>query len=1074
MNPRGPPPVQLEGRAALRKDLPSTSSIIRDAKGLALELRGMLKRKDPWDREVEFQREALRKAYLQIIFSPPHASASSSASLPPTSTSSNPLKATTSSTSAHHAARSLDALGLLWLETTHALIHLYRSKLTEMDKTIAESPQAHRRGPRGGGLGGAMPPPGPTARRRLIHSFRTFLGQEEDFYRVLLGRLAASLYPSDLVGLRTLGVVVDYGGEEEEEVQRTDEERKSLRSKAVPLAHKALICFGDLARYRELYNEANGGGGKKEGGGGGGGRRGKGKTESATAGGERKVKNWSRAAECYHQARLLLPDNGNPSNQLAVLSQYASDPLSSTYHYYRALSVRSPFPTARTNLEITYTKAVNRWFADESAAQLGEGDEGARFRVAFVALQGLYFVKTRLPDIAALSQHTQDLFKTAVENRLLTSDTIVKAVVTSLCALWNARVFRSGKKTTSSSSRVAAAASSTASLTTTSINLEPHILLHVLSFYRILLSIGSSETNELLASNDASPSTDPIPLAQNISAVLRRTLPALRILSKWIMGQLEYITRVEARVEAKERKITAKGSQRESLEHEAQDPTAAADESMDLSSVSSAHLAQELEAFWSAFADFGNSMMLAFPLEELPSAVEGGVWLEEDVDLLGFAPLRRGMKEGVGAADAVGQGGEIARVGKDVHPNEEQLMRIQELQVDAALIAEAESALITIEHGAFVFSPRGDDPSPESLEAREVALAAERIAAAFPTTGGGAGLLEQVDEGVFEEEEEEEEVDGAGEMGWEGAEEIEDDPVDLAMRIGEVGKMEMDDEDLEGDEDDDEDEHIVYQSRSASQTGFPGAPASLPRSNFFPPPANSPSRPTSDHLLHHVLGVPTSAASPPSAFAQSSLLPGSPPIGSGAGRSIWSDSPQLQQPSFVTRGSFESLPNMTHQAFQPQATSNSPNAGSSAWARPSPFDGSIANNPLPPAGSNVARHPSFSSGGLSPLGPGQPGSPPLEPLSLFGNFSPFASPSRSAALPLPVPSHNAATSTPSQHPHAASPATAATLLSDLSPSAAAFVSKSPQKPPGLPLSPAGAPPNSSTRNVGRQRQHGFG
>lgn len=65
-------------------------------------------------------------------------------------------------------------------------------------------------------------------------------------------------------------------------------------------------------------------------------------------------------------------------------------------------------------------------------------------------------------------------------------------------------------------------------------------------------------------------------------------------------------------------------------------------------------------------------------------------------------------------------------------------------------------------------------------------------------------------------------MDGAGEMGWEGAEETEDDPVDLAMRIGEVGKMEMDDEDFEGDEDDDEDEHIVYQSRSASQTGLGG------------------------------------------------------------------------------------------------------------------------------------------------------------------------------------------------------------------------------------------------------------
>ena len=109
-----------------------------------------------------------------------------------------------------------------------------------------------------------------------------------------------------------------------------------------------------------------------------------------------------------------------------------------------------------------------------------------------------------------------------------------------------------------------------------------------------------------------------------------------------------------------------------------------------------------------------------------------------------------------------------------------------------------------------MFSPKGAEPSPESLEAREVALATERISAAFqhPTSTVG---LQQVDELVFEEDDEGENLE------WEGAEEArEDDPVDLAMRIGSAGGMEMDDED-EGDGDDDEDEQIVYQSRSSGQ-----------------------------------------------------------------------------------------------------------------------------------------------------------------------------------------------------------------------------------------------------------------
>lgn len=157
------------------------------------------------------------------------------------------------------------------------------------------------------------------------------------------------------------------------------------------------------------------------------------------------------------------------------------------------------------------------------------------------------------------------------------------------------------------------------------------------------------------------------------------------------MGQLEYISRVEARVQAKEqRRASHRATQ------DAQDPVPAAASASTASpnadyDVSSHELGLALEAFWHAFADFNNSIKLAFPLDGLPSAREGGVWLEEDVDLLGFAPLRRGLKEGVAAAD--GMPAEVARVGQDVHPNDEQLMRIAELQADALLIADTEVSL---------------------------------------------------------------------------------------------------------------------------------------------------------------------------------------------------------------------------------------------------------------------------------------------------------------------------------------------------------------------------------------------
>ncbi|KAI5480764.1 protein SMG7 [Pseudohyphozyma bogoriensis] len=892
----------------LRKESSGINSFIRDAKGQ--KLKAVLKKKDPWDREVEFQREALRKVYLQILFAPSaHATSNSTLNpAPPPSSSSKP--------STSHTSRLLNVLNLLWLETSHSMIHIYRAKVSEMEKTLADNPNAHR-GSRGrgggGGPGGRFNAiPGPTARRRLIHSFRTFLAAEEEFFRVLIARFAKSLYPTDIVGLRSLGVTVEEGdGGEEEEL--SEEEKKNRRNAAVPLAHKALIFFGDIARYRELYSEpgagapnaALAGGAGKEG------RRGKGGAKGDS--GERKVKNWGKAAECYLQARLLLPDNGNPSNQLAVLSQYASDFISSTYHYYRALSVRSPFPTARTNLEIAYSKAISRYFAEDGGEP--EGDEGVKFQAAFVALHGLYFTKTRIDEIPVLANRVQELFQVSVEQRLLPSDLIVKSAVTGLCALWDARMFRSGgNKAAKKPSQETSQDSSTPSSAAPSINLEPHILIHVLSLFRVLCSIGTQETTELVAQNIASGVHENVEdgstLALNISAVLRRALPAIRILSKWIMGQLEYISRVEARVEAKEKKHglpTNVGAQ-----------------------VALDDLKGTLRVFWAAYADFANAVLEAFPFDLLPSAVEDEVWLEEDVDMLGFAPLRRGMKEGVAAAD--GMPVEIARVGKDVHPNEEQLMRIGDIEMDARLIAEAKESLVTNQDGMYVFQDNLDLEYQDTAEAEEVALASERLSQAFGIPA--AQLQRAVDDLVIEEEDEE----------YEGYEMTEDDPVDLAMRIGTGDGMELDD-----DEEEDDDEEIVYSGLSNSQLLASAPPPGLGAPTHTPP--GLPPVQNASGLLLQVLngGVPATTASPPAPAPT---------------RSIWGPGTSTALPPANASNieSFESLPNTTHQALAP------------GGGQPR---GSFSSPPVP--------HPPQSI-------------PP--PPSLYGNFSPFGHPP-SRTLPPP-------------------------------------------------------------------------
>lgn len=46
-------------------------------------------------------------------------------------------------------------------------------------------------------------------------------------------------------------------------------------------------------------------------------------------------KNWATAVEYYEDARRLVPDSGNPYNQLAVIATYYHDDFGSVYYYFR-------------------------------------------------------------------------------------------------------------------------------------------------------------------------------------------------------------------------------------------------------------------------------------------------------------------------------------------------------------------------------------------------------------------------------------------------------------------------------------------------------------------------------------------------------------------------------------------------------------------------------------------------------------------------------------------------------------------------------------------------------------------
>ncbi|KAJ1564842.1 hypothetical protein HK096_005966, partial [Nowakowskiella sp. JEL0078] len=117
------------------------------------------------------------------------------------------------------------------------------------------------------------------------------------------------------------------------------------KSRAIQICHRSLIFLGDLSRYREAHSE-------------------------------KKEKNWAAARSFYNFALLLIPDNGNPYNQFAVIDTYEGDELGSVERYFRSLVVKQPFSTALENLHLLFEKAKKREFT-------GLDDENVKARGVF-------------------------------------------------------------------------------------------------------------------------------------------------------------------------------------------------------------------------------------------------------------------------------------------------------------------------------------------------------------------------------------------------------------------------------------------------------------------------------------------------------------------------------------------------------------------------------------------------------------------------------------------------------------------------------------------------------------------
>jgi len=89
-------------------------------------------------------------------------------------------------------------------------------------------------------------------------------------------------------------------------------------------------------------------------------------------------------------------------------------------------------------------------------------------------------------------------------------------------------------------------------------------------------------------------------------------------------------------------------------------------------------LTAALAQFWPAYAEMLTLLGRVFPTDQLQGI---NVKLEEEIELSGFSPMKGSLD-----TNSTGPAGQV-------HPNDEYLLRISDILIDAALIADADVSI---------------------------------------------------------------------------------------------------------------------------------------------------------------------------------------------------------------------------------------------------------------------------------------------------------------------------------------------------------------------------------------------
>ncbi|XP_046330232.2 nonsense-mediated mRNA decay factor SMG7-like isoform X2 [Haliotis rufescens] len=166
------------------------------------------------------------------------------------------------------------------------------------------------------------------------------------------------------------------------------------KSSCLYVCQHCLVHLGDIARYRQQVEQAQ---------------------------------------TFYRHAANLVPQNGQPYNQLAILEAARGNKLSTVFYYIRSLAVRHPFPVAATNLEKFYVKLTRDIGDVRGKLSLSEVIN------SLLQFTALVHLTTDLTKAQSLREHLLSSLPSHVTSQSLTSTVLLQIVAITVFTLSHAQ-----------------------------------------------------------------------------------------------------------------------------------------------------------------------------------------------------------------------------------------------------------------------------------------------------------------------------------------------------------------------------------------------------------------------------------------------------------------------------------------------------------------------------------------------------------------------------------------------------------------------------------------------------------